>query len=60
MVSRIYWILAAALFALAILLFAIGGTDPGGITDYRAWLLLASGIVVAVLGNVARTIGHDR
>jgi hypothetical protein len=59
MMSRVFWVFGAILFALSLVLFSLGGED-GGITDYRAWLLLASGIVAAVIGNVSRTIGHSQ
>lgn len=56
MLSRIFWFIAAVLFALSLVLFTVGiGEDAGGFTDFRAWLLLASGVVAAAMGNVSRT-----
>ena len=45
-------------FVLAMLLMATGGPDAGGIIDYRAWLLLALGILALVIGNFSRTSGR--
>ncbi len=59
MLSRIFWVIAAVLFALSLVLFTVGiGTDAGSVTDFRAWLLLASGVVAAAIGNVSRTTGQ--
>jgi hypothetical protein len=58
MMAQIFWIFGAGLFVLAILLMATGGPDAGGIIDYRAWLLLALGILALVIGNFSRTSGR--
>jgi hypothetical protein len=58
MMAQIFWIFGAGLFVLAILLMAIGGPEAGGIIDYRAWLLLALGILALVIGNFSRTSGR--
>jgi hypothetical protein len=56
MMARIFWIVGAGLFAIAMLLMASGGPELGGIIDYRAWLLLAFGILAISLGNLSRTL----
>lgn len=56
--ARIFWILGAGLSVLAIMLMAFGGPEMTGIIDYRAWLLLAFGILSVVIGNFSRTSGH--
>mgnify|MGYP001816558527 FL=1 len=58
MLSRVFWIFAGMLFALSLVLFTSTADLAGGVTDYRAWLLLALGIIVAALGNVSRPTGH--
>ena len=55
MTARIFWILGVGLFGLAILLMAFGGPETGGIIDYRAWLLLAFGILALAIGNFSWT-----
>ena len=55
MTARIFWILGVGLFGLAILLMAFGGPEMGGIIDYRAWLLLAFGILALAIGNFSWT-----
>jgi hypothetical protein len=55
MLSRVFWIFAGVLFALSLVLFT---AVAGGVTDYRAWVLLALGIIVASLGNISRSTGH--
>lgn len=53
MLSRIFWVIAAILFVSSLVLFAQGvGGDGGALMDFRAWLLLASGIAAAAIGNV--------
>ena len=47
--ARIFWILGAGLFALAMPLMASGIPETSGIVDYRAWLLLALGILALTL-----------
>ena len=54
MTARIFWILGAGLSFVAMLLMASGGLEAGGVIDYRAWLLLAFGILAAAIGNVSR------
>jgi hypothetical protein len=56
--ARVFWIFGAGLFALAMLLMASGGPEAGGIIDYRAWLLLAFGILAVAIGNFSRTSGR--
>ncbi|MGB5742134.1 MAG: hypothetical protein WBM65_06910 [Sedimenticolaceae bacterium] len=56
--ARVFWIFGAGLFVLAMLLMASGGPETGGIIDYRAWLLLAFGILAVVIGNFSRTAGR--
>jgi hypothetical protein len=56
--ARVFWIFGAGLFVLAMLLMASGGPEAGGIIDYRAWLLLAFGILAVVIGNFSRTAGR--
>lgn len=51
MAARIFWICGAGLSLLALLLMAGGGPQMGGIIDYRAWLLLALGILAVTIGN---------
>ena len=58
MMAQIFWIFGARLFVLAIRLMATGGPEAGGIIDYRAWLLLALGILALVIGNFSRTSGR--
>lgn len=58
MMARIFWVFGAGLSALAVLLMASGGLEAGGIIDYRAWLLLAFGILAVAIGNVSRTSGR--
>ena len=58
MLSRVFWIFAGVLFALSLVLFTSGAEVAGGVTDYRAWLLLALGIIVAALGNISRPTGQ--
>jgi hypothetical protein len=58
MLSRVFWIFAGVLFALSLVLFTSGAAVAGGVTDYRAWLLLALGIIVAALGNISRPTGQ--
>lgn len=66
MMARIFWIFGVGLFVLAMALMASGGPEEGGIIDYRAWLLLAFGVLAVVIGNFSRTSGrglrggHDR
>ena len=60
MTALIFWISGAGLSVLAMLLMASGGPETGGIIDYRAWLLLAFGILALAIGNFSRTSGHDR
>jgi hypothetical protein len=56
--ARVFWIFGAGLFGLAMLLMASGGPEAGGIIDYRAWLLLAFGILAVAIGNFSRTSGR--
>ena len=56
--AQIFWIFGAGLFVFAILFMATGGPEAGGIIDYRAWLLLALGILALVIGNFSRTSGR--
>ncbi|MGB5254830.1 MAG: hypothetical protein WBN68_19140 [Sedimenticolaceae bacterium] len=56
--ARVFWIFGAGLFVLAMLLMASDGPETGGIIDYRAWLLLAFGILAVVIGNFSRTAGR--
>ena len=58
MMARIFWILGAGLCALAMLVMAVGGLEQEGIIDYRAWLLVALGILAVVIGNFSRTSGR--
>ena len=58
MTARIFWILGASLSLLAVALMFAGGPESGGIVDYRAWLLLAIGLLATAVGNFART-PHD-
>ena len=51
MAARIFWIGGAGLSLIALLLMAGGGPQMGGIIDYRAWLLLALGILAVTIGN---------
>ena len=59
MMARFFWVFGTGLSVLAMLLMASGGTEMGGIIDYRAWLLLAFGILAVAIGNFSRTSGHD-
>lgn len=59
-IARIFWVLGVALSVMAMLLMLSGGPEVGGIIDYRAWLLLAFGILAAAIGNLCRTSGHER
>jgi hypothetical protein len=56
MMARVFWILGAFLSLSAMLVMLAGGTEAGGIVDYRAWLLLAFGLLAVVVGNVSRTL----
>ena len=58
MTARIFWVFGAGLSVLAMLLMAAGGPEAEGIIDYRAWLLLAFGILAVAIGNVSRTSGR--
>ena len=60
MMARIFWILGAGLSVLAVLLMVNGGPEAGGIVDYRAWLLLAFGILAMAIGNFSWSSGRDR
>ena len=55
MMARIFWIFGVGLSVLAMLLMASGGPETGGIIDYRAWLLLAFGILALAIGNFSRS-----
>jgi len=55
MAARIFWIFGGGSSLLALWLMAANGPQAGGITDYRAWLLLAVGIFAVTLGNFSRT-----
>ena len=57
--ARIFWIFGTGLSVLAMLLMASGGPERGGIIDYRAWLLLAFGILAVAIGNFSQTSGRD-
>jgi hypothetical protein len=57
MMARIFWIFGAGLFVLAVVLMASGGPEPAGIIDYRAWLLVAFGILAVAIGNFSRGSG---
>lgn len=56
--ARVFWVFGAVLFVLAVLLMASGGAESGGFIDYRAWLLLAFGILALAIGNFSRTSGR--
>ena len=56
--ARIFWIFGTGLSVMALLLMASGGPEMGGIIDYRAWLLLAFGILAVAIGNFSRTSGR--
>jgi hypothetical protein len=58
MMAQVFWILGAGLSVLAMLLMASGGPETGGLIDYRAWLLLAFGILAVAIGNFSRTSGR--
>ena len=58
MKARIFWIFGALLFVLAMLLMASGGPETGGFIDYRAWLLLAFGVLAVTIGNFSRSSGR--
>ena len=58
MMARIFWIFGAGLCVLAMLIMASGGLEKGGIIDYRAWLLIALGILAVAIGNFSRTSGR--
>ena len=59
MMAQVFWIFGAGLVVLAMLLMASGGPEMGGILDYRAWLLLAFGILAVAIGNFSWTSGRD-
>jgi hypothetical protein len=54
MMARVFWILGAGLSLFAMAVMLAGGPEAGGIVDYRAWLLLAFGLLAVVVGNVSR------
>lgn len=56
--ARIFWIFGAVLFVLGMLLMASRGPEMGGIIDYRAWLLMASGLLAVAIGNFSQTSGR--
>ena len=56
--ARLFWIIGAGLALLAMLLMAFGGPEMGGIIDYRAWLLLAFGILAVAIGNISQSSGR--
>lgn len=58
MMARVFWLLGAGLSALALLLMVSGGPETAGIIDYRAWLLLAFGLLAVTIGNFSRTSGR--
>ena len=60
MAARIFWICGAGLLLIALMVMVAGGPQTGGITDYRAWLLLAFGILALAIGNFSDASGHDR
>jgi len=53
--ARIFWICGAGLTGLAMLLMASGGPVMSGIIDYRAWLLLAFGMLAVSIGNFSQS-----
>ena len=59
MMARIFWIFGVGLCVLAVLVMVSGGLEKGGIIDYRAWLLIAFGILAVAIGNFSRTSGRD-
>ena len=59
MKAQIFWFLGAGLFVLAMLLMAFGGPEMSGILDYRAWIILALGILAITIGNFSRTFGRN-
>ena len=56
--AKLFWIFGAGSVALAMLLMVSGGPEQGGIIDYRAWLLLAFGILAVAIGNFSHTSGR--
>ncbi len=58
MMAWLFWIFGAGLSVLAMLLMVSGTTETGGIIDYRAWLLLAFGILALAIGNFSRISGR--
>ena len=58
--ARFFWTLGAALSGFALLLAVFGGAEVDGVIDYRAWLLLALGILAVVIGNFSQPAGHGR
>jgi hypothetical protein len=57
MAARIFWIFGGGLTLLAFMLMVAGGSQIDGIIDYRAWLLLAFGILAMAIGNFSHTSG---
>ena len=58
MIAKVFWIFGAGLSVLALLLMAAGASGIGGVIDYRAWLLLAFGILAVTIGNFSQTSGR--
>jgi hypothetical protein len=58
--AMLFWAIGAGLFAVAVVLVALGGTETGGIIDYRAWILFALGMLALVIGNSRWGSGHGK
>ncbi len=58
--ARRFWVIGAALSVLGLLVMMSGGQETGGILDYRAWLLIAFGLLALVIGNFDETANRDR
>jgi hypothetical protein len=58
--AMLFWVIGAGLFAVEVVLVALGGTEAGGIIDYRAWILFALGMLALVIGNSSWNSGHRK
>lgn len=58
--ARKFWVIGAVLSVLGLLVMMSGGHETDGILDYRAWLLIAFGLLALVIGNFDETANRDR
>jgi hypothetical protein len=59
MMARNFWLIGGLLSVLGLLVMVTGEQQAGGILDYRAWLLIAFGLLAMVIGNFGETANRD-